>query len=167
MHTDNERPHICCSAGTRDENQIPLEAFTIEHLWIEEIARAFNDALFRQEDDVERHEQARCGNERAPERDADGTGARNTGESFGDADIGGGEFVVVRLGDDAGEAAESIDEGNRKKFGLSENDTLRLACCERDDVAQRYGSSLDSPDHGGGFGGVFLKGRGEIDHLVR
>ena len=121
---------------------------------------------FGEQDDVERHEQARRGDERPAERDANRAGAGDGGESFGDADIGGGEFVVVRFRNDAGEAAKSIDKRHRKKFGLGENDALRFAGCERDDIAQRDWSSLDSPDHGGGFGGVFLKGRGEIDHFV-
>ena len=151
--------------GPGDENQISLEAFAIEHVGIEKIARAFDDALFRQQNNVERHEQARRGDERAAERDANRAGAGDGGESFGDADVGGGELVVVRFGNDAGEAAQPINERHRKKFGLGENDALRFAGCERDDIAQRDWSSLDSPDHGGGFGGVFLKGRGEIDHL--
>jgi hypothetical protein len=70
----------------------------------------------------------------------------------------------VRLRDDACEAAKSIDERRWQKFGLGKHDALRFAGCERDDVAKRDWDSLDSPDHGGGFGGMFLKGRGEIDH---
>jgi len=65
----------------------------------------------------------------------------------------------------AGEAAQSIDKRDRKKFGLGEDDALRFAGCEGDHVAQRDWRSFDSPDHGGGFCGVFLKGRGEIDHF--
>ena len=33
--------------GPGDENQISLEAFAIEHIGIEKVARAFDDALFR------------------------------------------------------------------------------------------------------------------------
>src|SRR5580704_16382372 len=165
VYTDNERPHVRGRTGARDENQISLEAFTVEHVWIEEIARALDDALFRQEDDVERHEQARRGDERPAKRDANRAGAGDSGERFGDTNIGYGEFVVVRLWDHAGETPESIDKRKREKFGLGEHDALRFAGRERHDIAQRDRSSLDSPDHGGGFGGVFLKGRGEIDHL--
>ena len=165
VHTDNERAHVRGGTGARGENEISLEALAVEHIGIEKVARAFDDALFRQQDDVERHEQAGCGNEWAAERDADRAGAGDGGESFGDADVGSGELIVVRFRDDAGQAAKSIDERNRKKFGLGENDALRFAGCEGHNVAECDWSSLDSPDHGGGFGGVLLKGRGEIDHL--
>ena len=165
MHTDNERPHVGGRTRPRDENQISLEAFTIEHVGIEKIARTFDDALFRQQNNIERHEQTRRGDERPAKRDANRAGAGNGGEGFGDADVGGGELVVMRFRDDAGEAAKSINERHREKFWLGENDALRFAGCERHDIAERDWSPLDSPDHGGGFGGVFLKGRGEIDHL--
>ena len=165
VHTDNERAHIRGGTGARDENEISLEAFAIKHIGIEKVARAFDDTLFGQQDDVERHEQARCGDQRPSERDADRTGAGDGSESFGDADVGGGKFVVVRFWDDAGEAAQAIDKRDRKKFGLGEDDALRFAGCEGDHVAQRDWRSFDSPDHGGGFCGVFLKGRGEIDHF--
>ena len=165
MYADNERSHIRGSAGARDENEISLEAFAVEHIGIEEIARALDNALFGQQDDVKRHEQAGRGDERPAERNADRAGAGDRGERFGDADVGGGEFVVVGLRNDAGEAAQSIDERDGEKFGLGKDDALRLTGGESDDVAQRYWGSFDSPDHGGGFGGVLLKGRGEIDHL--
>ena len=166
VHADNERAHVGRGAGTRDENQISLQAFAIKHIGIEEITRSFDDALFRQQDDIERHEQAGRGNERPAERDADRARAGDSGESFGNPDIGDGEFVVVGLGDDASETAQSIDERYGKKLRLGENDALRFAGCQRDDIAQRDWGSLHSPDHGGCFGGVLLKGRGEIDHLL-
>ena len=165
VNADNERPHVRGGAGACDENKISLEAFAIEHIGIEKVARAFDDALFGEQDDVERHEQAGGGDERAAKRDANRAGAGDSGESFGDADVGDGEFVVVRLGNDAGESAKTIDEGNGKKFGFGEDDALRFAGGERNNIAKCDGSSLDSPDHGGSFGGVLLKGRGEIDHL--
>src|SRR5579863_9982848 len=108
VHTDNERPHVSGGTGAGDENQIPLEAFAVEHVGVEEVAWALDDALFRQEDDVERHEQARRGDERPAERDADRASAGDSSKSFGDADVGGGEFVVVRLGDDASETTKSV-----------------------------------------------------------
>ncbi len=56
VYTDNERPHVRGGAGARDENEISLEAFAVEHIGIEKVTRAFDDALFREQDDVERHE---------------------------------------------------------------------------------------------------------------
>jgi len=47
VHTNNERAHVGSSAWAGDENKISLKAFAVEHIRIEKIARAFNDALFR------------------------------------------------------------------------------------------------------------------------
>src|SRR5580765_8197419 len=125
MHAADERAHVGGGARSGDNDDVAFQSIAIEAGGVEKIARAADDALARQEHDTKGHQEAGGTDQRAAQRNANGTGAGNSGEGFGDADGGSGKLFVIRLQDDAGESVRAGENVRREKLGVAYDEALQ------------------------------------------